>query len=170
MYNTYTSTSTYTVVDIRKTFEGFSADFRMIAARTEKMSTSIVEDILHDVLKWAESKYLDYVDITLVQESTKKPIRASRFKVDEDGKATQSDRAGGNDWPNVADSYLTIITQQNKAWGQLSSEQREKFMLDNNFKRSWPTTDIDNSYTHLSKDSGQLYASKGYELKKTNFK
>ncbi len=69
------------------------------------MSLSLVEDITHDVLKWAEAKYLDYVDITLVNKSTSKPVQAVRFKVDENGKAVQSDRAGSNDWQNINDTY-----------------------------------------------------------------
>lgn len=170
MYNTYTNTSTYTVVDIRKTFEGFSADFRMIAARTEKVSLSLVEDITHDILKWAEAKYLDYVDITLVDQSTRKPIRAARFKVDENGKAVQSDRAGSNDWQNISGTYLTIIASTNSTWRGLSAEVQAEFMTKNGFKRTWPTTEIDTSYTHLSRSSAQLYGSNGYELKKDNFK
>jgi hypothetical protein len=34
MYNTQTNTNTYTVVDIRKTFENCEADIRTIARRT----------------------------------------------------------------------------------------------------------------------------------------
>jgi hypothetical protein len=169
MYNTYTSTSTYTVVDIRKTFEGFSADFRMIAARTEKLSGKDVEDTLHDIMAWAESKYLEYVDITLLDLSNK-PIRAARYTVDEKGKAVQSDRAGSNDWPNVASTYLTVIVKKNKAWNDLSKEQQSKFEKENGFRRNWGPSTIDNSYSHLSKTGAQLYGSNGYELKKDNFK
>jgi hypothetical protein len=168
MYNTYTSTSTYTVVDIRKTFEGFSADFRMIAARTEKLSTTVVDGIIHDVLQWAEAKYLDYVDVTLINQQ-KVPLKATRFRVDENGKAQQSDRAGGNSWLNIANTTLVVIVENSHSWHSLTSEQQEKFMSDRGFKRNWGASDIDNSYSHLSKESAQLYASNGYELRKENF-
>lgn len=168
MYSTYISTSTYTVVDIRKTFEGFSADFRMIAARTEKMTSRDVESTLHDIMAWAESKYLEYVDITLLDQNNK-PIRAARYTVDEKGKAVQSDRAGGNNWPNVANTHLTVIVKNNKAWDSLTQEQQSKFEKDNGFKRNWGPSSIDNSYSHLSKSGAQLYGSNGYELKKDNF-
>lgn len=168
MYNTYTSTSTYTVVDIRKTFEGFSADFRMIAARTGKMTITEVESALHDIMAWAEAKYLDYVDITLVDQNDK-PVRAARYTVDEKGNAVQSDRAGNNNWPNTPNTYLTVITQKNKAWRNLSEEQRVKFQKDRGFKNNWGPSSIDNSYSHLSKSGAQLYGSNGYELKKDNF-
>lgn len=169
MYNTTTQTGTYTVVDIKKAFEGFAADFRMIAQRTEKMSSALVEQYLNDITAWAEGKYLEYVDIALV-DSNDKPIKATRFTIDESGKATQSDRAGGNDWPNSPNTRLVIILQNSDAWVALGTEKQQKFMIDKNFKIQWGESKIDNSYSHLSKQGAQLYASKGYELKKDNFK
>lgn len=169
MFNTITNTSTYTVVDIRKTFEGFSADFRMIAARTGKMSSTEVEDHLHDIMIWAEKKYLIYVDITLI-DSNLRPIKATRYSVDENGKATQSDRAGQNDWQNIPNSKLVTLVQNKPSWHSLTEEQQDKFKQSNNFILNWGKSQIDNSYSHLSKENAQLYASKGYELKKENFK
>lgn len=168
MYNTFTSTSTYTVVDIRKTFEGFSADFRMIAARTEKMSPTEVDNIVHDILQWAEAKYLDRVDVTLLDASNK-PLRATVFTVDEQGKAQSSDRAGANNWPNIPNTTLTAIVIYNSAWRELPEEKQRQFKREKGFKMTWGKSLIDNSYSHLTKGSAQLYASKGYELKKENY-
>jgi hypothetical protein len=53
------------VVDIRKTFEGFEADLRMIARRTEKWNSDYVDKVFHDVIKLAEAKYLRSVSIIL---------------------------------------------------------------------------------------------------------
>jgi hypothetical protein len=169
MTNTITNTSTYTVVDIRKTFEGFSADFRMIAARTQKMPMLEVEETLHDIMAWAENKYLDYVDITLL-DSNDKPLKATRYRVDENGKAIQSERAGNNDWQNIVNTKVTVIVSNSSSWNRLSVETQENFMKNNNFKKSWTNSRIDNSYGHLSKEGAQLYASKGYELQKENYK
>ena len=166
MYNTYTNTGTYTVTDIRKTFEGFSADFRMIAARTGKKTINEVEAFINDILIWAETKNLDYVDIALV-DSNKKPLKAVRYRVDENGKANQSDRAGNNnDWQNLPNTELRVAVNFTKNWTDKTEEQRNIFMTTNNFRCSWGRLDFDNSYSHLSKDDAQLYASKGYELKK----
>lgn len=169
MFNTTTNTSTYTVVDIRKTFEGFSADFRMIARRTEKKTIDEVENYLHDILIWAENKYLKQVDITLV-DSSNKALKAARYTVDSDGKAIQSDRAGDNDWQNVPNTKIMVIVMNNDSWNRMPAEQQDRFKLSNNFKISWGPSPIDRSYSHLSKEAAQLYASKGYELKKENFK
>ena len=169
MYSTFTNTATYTVVDIRKTFEGFNADLRMIAARTGKLTSLEVDNYLHDILAWAEVKYLNYVDITLLNLYDT-PIRAARYSIDEAGNAIQSDRAGNNQWENSPNTQLTIILQLNKSWHGLSEEQKIKFKSDNGFKNSWSSSNINNSYSHLSKENAQLYASKGYELNKENFK
>lgn len=167
-YNTYTSTSTYTVVDIRKTFEGFCADVRMIALRTDKWTTEYTEKIIHDVLKLAEAKYINYVDITLL-DSSDSPIRASRYVVTENGTALSSERPGGNNWPNSLNTRLAVIISHSSSWNNLTDERKMKFRVDNSFKLPWVNSSIDNSYNHLSSQSGQLYGSKGYELQKQNF-
>lgn len=170
MYNTFTNTGTFTVTDIRKTFEGFGADFRMIAARTGKKTSTEVEAFINDILIWAETKNLEYVDIALVDSNTK-PLKAVRYRVDENGKANQSDRAGNNnDWQNLPNTVLRVAVNFTKNWTIQTDEQRNSFMTTNNFRCSWGRLDFDNSYSHLSKDDAQLYASKGYELKKENFK
>lgn len=170
MYNTFTNTGTYTVTDIRKTFEGFSADFRMIALRTGKKTTTEVDALVNDIMIWAEAKYLNYVDITLLN-SENKPIKAVRFRVDENGKANQSDRAGNNnDWQNLPNTELKVVVDFNSKWKALTDNERNTFLTVNNFKCGWGRLDFDNSYNHLSKDNAQLYSSKGYELRKENFK
>lgn len=170
MYGTFTNTGTYTVTDIRKTFEGFSADFRMIATRTGKKTILEIEALINDIMIWAETKNLNYIDITLLN-TVKKPLKAVRYRVDENGKANQSDRAGNNnDWQNLPNTELKVAIHFNSKWTNLSEEQRNKFMTNNNFRCGWGKMDFDNSYNHLTKDTAQLYASKGYELKKENFK
>jgi Bacterial HORMA domain family 1 len=169
MYNTVTNTTAYTVVDIKKTFEGFSADFRMIATRTGKKSITEVENYLHDIMAWAENKHLKYVDITLI-DADNKPVKAARYSVGENGKAIQSERAGNNDWQNIPNTQLKVIVMNKDSWNKMPVEEKQKFKQSKDFKVSWGPSQIDNSYKHLSKDNAQLYASNGYELQKENFK
>ena len=90
---------------------------------------------------------------------------------DENGKANQSDRAGNNnDWQNLPNTELRVVVNFTKNWTNQTEEQRNNFMTVNNFRCGWGRLDFDNSYSHLSKDDAQLYASKGYELKKENYK
>lgn len=171
MYNTQTNTNTYTVVDIRKTFENCEADIRTIARRTGKWSTNYVDDLLHDIIKLAENYYLNTVDIALLRNSDNKVLRASKFEINEDGNSTDSDRSGrNNDWQNIDNTYLTVILSYSSKWHSLTSQQKRDFQNNNNFKVSWSSTSIDNSFPHLSSSNAQLYSSKGYELQKTNYK
>lgn len=168
-YYTNTQTNTYTVVDIRKTFEGFEADLRMIARRTGKWSSEYVDNVIYDVIRLAESRNLSQVDITLLNTS-ETPLRAARYTVNESGSAITGSRAGGNDWPDIAGTKLQVILQYTSLWHSLSEEQQQRFYSDKGFKIGWVTSRIDTSYSHLQQEQGQLYASKGYELSKQNFK
>ena len=167
MYNT--TTQTYTVVDIRKTFENFQAELGMIARRTKKWEQSYVEDVSYDVIKLAENKYLKSVDIVLMNSKTDKPVRATRYTVSLDGKTMKGDRAGGNNWSNIPDTYLHVIVKYSDSWGRLSEEQQQEFRNNNSFKINWSPTSVDTTYSHLEKEQAQLFGSKGYELQKENF-
>lgn len=165
-YGTYTNT--YTVVDIRRTFENFVADVKMIARKTGKWSQSFAEEVCHDIVKLAEMKYLSSIDITLLN-SDDKAIQAVRFKVASDGRTMKGDRAGKNYWPDIPNTHLTAILSYNSSWHALSQEQKRKICEDNGFKVNWTSSSIDTSYAHLTPENAQTYGSKGYELLKTNF-
>lgn len=171
MYNTRTSTNTYTVVDIRKTFENCEADIRTIARRTGKWSMEKVNNIVHDILKFAENGYVETVSIALIQTSNEQVIRAAKFSINENGSSNDSDRPGqNNDWEDKENTYLSIIITNTNKWHQLTEQQKSDFKKNNFFKISWGATSIDTSFSHLNSGNAQLYANKGYELQKTNFK
>lgn len=168
-FYTNTQTNTYTVVDIRKTFEGFEADLRMIARRTGKWSIEYVDQVVHDIIRLAEARYLSQVDIALLN-SADTPLRASRFIANEAGNAITGSRAGGNDWYDLPNTRLQVILRYTTAWHSLASDQKKRFCSDKGFKINWVNSEIDTSYGHLQQEQAQLYASKGYELSKQNFK
>ena len=171
MYNTSTRTSTYTVLDIKKTFEGCEADIRTIARRTGKWTMDYVDDIFHDIIKLAEKEYLRSVDIVLIEDNSGTVIKASKFKINSNGTASSSDRAGkNNDWSNIPNTHLSVILEYSQTWKKLSSSDKDKFRNDNNFQVSWTSSSIDNTFPHLKSNDKQLYASKGYELQKTVYK
>jgi hypothetical protein len=169
MYYTATKTTTHTVVDIRKTFEGFESDLRMIARRTDKWSMSYVDKVFYDVIKLAEAKYLSSVSIVLL-DSKGNPIKATKFIVNSDGSSITGERAGGNDWSNLPNTTLSVILSYTKSWGNLTADQQGKFRTNNGFQLSWVNTQINLAFPHLSKTNGQLYVSSGYELQKLNYK
>ena len=169
-FNTITNTATYTVVDIRKTFEGFDADLRMIARRTGKWEIAFVEKVIHDVLKLAENKYLSRVNIVLERDSTNEVVRATKYIINADGKAQNTQRPGDNDWVNIPNTHLSIVLEHQSNWSRLTDEQKAQFRIKEDFKISWGHSSLDVSFKHLNNQSGQLYASNGYELQKENYK
>ena len=169
MYNT--TTTTYTVTDIRKTFESLEADIRTIARRTGKWDMSYVDNIFHDILALAENKYLKSVDIVLKNNYSGTVIRASKFIVNSNGAASTGERAGqNNEWANIPNTSLSVILSYTQEWLNLPDENKRKFQTDNSFKIGWVTSTIDNTFPHLNSSQAQLYASKGYELQKNNYK
>jgi hypothetical protein len=168
-YNTTTRTSTYTVTDIRKTFENCIADIRMIARRTGKWDLTYVDRLSKDILKLAESKYLSCATIILKRNNTNYQLRAAKFTVNDNGNTNQGDRAGKNyDWPADEDTYLSVVLNYTSSWHALTEDQKSKFS--NDFEINWTNTSEDLSFLHLSSDKAQLYGSKTYEVQKTNFK
>ncbi|WP_407476782.1 HORMA-1 domain-containing protein [Elizabethkingia anophelis] len=169
MYGTNTKTNTYTVLDIRKTFESCEADIRTIARRTNKWTMEYVDQVFHDVLKFAEKYYLHSISIALINTATKVPIRATKFIVNDLGDANNSERAGkNNDWPDTSDTSLSIILTHTQEWLNLTPEEKINFQKE--LKISWGSTDINTNFPHLVQSDAQLYASNGYELQKKNFK
>jgi hypothetical protein len=170
MYNTITNTNTYTVIDIRKTFEGCQADIRTIARRTNKWTMEYVDKVFNDILLFAENEYLKSVDIVLL-DNNEIVLRASKFVVNNNGSAISSERAGNNnDWTEIPNTRLSVILSYTSKWHNLSETEKENFHKNNSFKLEWVSTAIDNSFPHLSNSQAQLYASKGYELQKSTYK
>jgi len=165
-YNT--TTVTFTVIDIRKTFENFEADLRMIARRTNMWTQDYVSEIAHDIIKLAEAKYLNYIDITLV-DAYNQPIRAVRYNISLDGRSMKGVRAGGNNWTAVPNSKLRAIIFYNSDWHNLTDTEKNNFQQQNHFKINWTSSSIDTTYSHLNSNSARTYASKGYELNKIDF-
>lgn len=170
-YDTKTNTNTYTVIDVRKTFENCEADLRTIARRTSKWTQDYVEQIMHDAYKLAENGYLSVVSIALKRDSDNYTIRATKFSINENGSSNESERAGrNNDWENISNTSLTIYLTYTNKWHNLSNLEKTNFQNSSGFKINWTTTSDDTTFSHLSSDSAQLYANKGYELQKRNYK
>lgn len=171
MYGTNTVTGTYTVIDIRKTFEGCEADIRTIARRTGKWSMEYVDNLFHDIIELAENGYLDTVTITLNNSNSGVAIRAAKFTVNSNGTATSSERAGSNnDWENSDNTNLSVILSYTSKWHNLSPNEQTTFRQTHSFKIGWVSSNVNTNFPHLTSNNAQLYASKGYELQKTNYR
>lgn len=171
IYNMYnTTTNTYTVLDIRKTFESLEADIRTIVRRTNTWDIAYVDDVLHDVLVLAENDYLATIDVTQL-DANDKPLHAVRYTINTNGTVSSGDRAGqNNDWMEVANSKLVVILSYTPKWREKTDAARRAFMSENGFRINWVRSSIDTRYPGLTSSQAQTYASNGYELSKRNFK
>jgi len=166
--STFTQTNTRTTTDVQKTFQGFKADLGMIAMRTNKWTQEQVNTYFHDVLKLAESFYLERVDVILHDSLTKSPLRVASYTVNNDGSAMEGGRAGGNDWPNQTNTHLSLLLFYTDAWYKLTVDERNNFKK--TLKGAWSPSSINSDYPHLTREAAQLYATNGYELQKQNLK
>lgn len=167
-YNT--TTKTYTVLDIRKTFESLEADIRTIVRRTNTWDIQYVDDVLHDVLVLAENEFLATLDVTQL-DANGKPLHAVRYTINPNGTVSYGDRAGhNNDWMEVANSSLVVILSYTSKWCIMNEDQRRYFTTANGFRINWVHSSIDTRYPGLTSSQAQTYASNGYELSKRNFK
>ncbi|MCA8833344.1 HORMA-1 domain-containing protein [Hymenobacter pini] len=166
--STYTQTTTRTTTDVQKTFQGFKADLGMIAMRTSKWTQAQVDFYFHDVLKLAENSYLRRVDIILHNSLTGDPIRVATYTVNNEGTAMDGGRAGGNDWPNLANTHLSLLLHYTSEWSKLTPTQQSDF--EGKLNGAWSPSSINSSYPHLTREAAQLYATNGYELQKQNLK
>ena len=153
---------------IRKTFKNFETDLIMIAESTSKWNKKYAQKITHDIIEFAESKYLKSVHVTLLSIDDT-PIRAVKYIVSLKSKTTKRDRARHIKWPSIEDSSLAVVLNYNLSWDRLTREQKKEFMKNHNFKIGWISSNIDTSYSHLIKESAQTYGINDYKLSKTNF-
>lgn len=159
-----TYTTSYTVTDVRKVFSCFRADLYMIAQSSRALTQSYAETWANDVLLWAESKYIDAVNIIL-HGATGNIIRAKKYeRVD---VFLDGDRPGDCIWPQTPDGRLSIVVETNSAWKQLSDEQKEKFY--SHLAEKWGTTNFDTSFPGLNSEVDRTYSSNGYGLKRTSY-
>lgn len=163
---TTTSTTTRTVVDVRKTFESFAADLDMIAGRTRTWDTNRVDNMAHDVLRLAEASYLKKVDIVLRGEAGQ-TLRASSYVVNENGTLSSGDRAGANTWPYVAGAILQVVVEPSAKWLALGTTEQRDFLTGQ--RSNWAKSEVDTTYPTLRREGAQQYATNGYELIKTNY-
>lgn len=167
---TITITPTYTKIDIRKTFENFEADLRMIVLRTGKWTDDHRDNVCNDIYLFAEYGMLKSVDITLFDRN-QKVLRAAKFVVNDSGNVVSGARPGSNnDWPDLPDTVLKVIIVNTKSYLDLSTEAKATFLIEKGFKSNWTNIDVNLNYPHLSKETAQLYGSNGFELKKENYK
>ena len=156
-----TTTQTYTQTDIRKVFECFDADLMMLAYRTQAMTPSDAQDYIHDIKIMARKECLEKIHIQLL-DGSQKLIKAHEYHV-EKNISWDSQRPGENRWPCSPNGTLCVVivcSDQNKMERLKKSEE---------LRISWGPADLSTDYSNMNSDTGRMYASNSYGLRRKSF-
>jgi len=165
---TGTFSSTYSVVDVGKVVDRFTADFHMLGQSTGLASVQRARDVGHDVKLMGQRGYIDRVDIVLLN-SAGKELRAAKYTVSTDAGLWSSDRPGNNLWPRQVGGSLSVVVSYSSAWYALSAEQRKRFHGEE-CERPWGPSSIDTTYPGLVGCFDRRYASNAYGMERTVYK
>jgi hypothetical protein len=162
---TGTFSSTYSVIDVGKVVDRFTADFHMLGQSTGLASAQRARDVGHDVKLMAQRGYIDRVDIVLLN-SAGKEVRAAKYSVSTDAGLWTSDRPGNNLWPRQVSGSLSVVVSYTSTWYALTAEQRKRFHAEE-CERPWGPSSIDTTYPGLVGRFDRRYASNAYGMERT---
>lgn len=168
MSSTGINTQTFTVADIRKVVENFSADYAMIAESTRLHSESTVRQTNGDVHIFAAERLLAGATIILT-DSSGTTIKAAKYFTSENASGWPSDRPGNAIWPYTSDGKLHIIVSLSDPWWEMTDLQRSEFRRRTGLVGRWGRTSMDTSMSKMIRSTGQRYSSNGYGLQRENF-
>jgi hypothetical protein len=160
-------TGSFTVADIKRVFDRFTADYAMIGASTGLHGRPTVDSNIAQIKVFAEAQYLNDIDITLYDASGKE-LQAAQFRVSDSATSWTNQQPGNNFWPATPGGRLQITVNFNKKWDNLTSQQREDFRKANGI--NWGTNNSDLSHPTLVKSLDRRYVSNGYGIEKNLFK
>ncbi|MDA8001198.1 MAG: hypothetical protein MPL62_07900 [Alphaproteobacteria bacterium] len=158
-----THTHTYTVVDVRKVFENFHADLRMLAVNTGGMSLQSAENLAHDVLVFATENCIRAVHIQQL-DAAGDVQNASKYSVRTDATG-DSDRPGSNQWPRVYNARLIVLIEYTDA----DAAKIQQLQASGRLKDIWCAASTSTDYSHMHGREGRTYSSNGYGLKRESF-
>ena len=162
-----TYTDTYTVVDVRRVFDQFAADYDMAAQLTGLVSDGYVTRVVHDVKALAEKGYIWRVDIVMLDASGQ-PVHAKRYVTSTDASLWSAQRPGDNRWPRMPGSSLNVVVSYTEVWRKLSPEAAAAF-CSSSLWLPWTSSGIDTTYPGMAGQVDRRYASSAYGLERTTF-
>jgi hypothetical protein len=166
MSSSYTSTSTYTIVDIRRVMSQVRADVISIAQSSGLWTRDYADRVMDDITVLAESGYLEKILIRAVGADGKN-VRVAEYPICEDAQGWNADHSGGNIWKTSAVRLQSTLFYSSK-WRDLSAESRAR--IESGLKVGWTTNTDDLSVAHLLAADQRTYVSNSYGVKKTVYK
>lgn len=160
--STYSSTHTYTVIDVEKVMRSVKADLIMIAGTTKAMTELDAANYAHDIETLAKKNHLSFVDVTLLNGTSE--VRAIKYEFQTDG-ATAAERPGGVLWPLTPKDKGGHIRINLRYSDSSSADQRAELPL----KITWVPSSADTSHKNLRATVGRGYSSNGFGTIREDF-
>lgn len=158
--NTYTTT--YTTTDIRRVFENFEADLRMLVLRTGDKNFAWADNIAHDITLLAIGGYVKELHIQCLQSGAVTNVHKYTIETEIDW---DSQRPGGNNWSRG--SKLRILWSPSGKWGALTDS--EKALIMRHMRTTWGASSFSTDYSHLREVGNRSYASSAYGLRRQTY-
>ena len=155
---TYTQTRTYTKTDVRRVFENFVADIRMIAWRTQAIEEKKALEILADVQIMAEEQCLKKVHVQLCNASG--DIVKAHVYTSTDGGG-MSERPGGNRWPRIRAGSVRIFVEVESGtrWDKACTRMT----------LNWGPSDYSTDYGRFGAAGTRTFSYGGYGLTRVSY-
>ena len=162
-----TATGTYTLVDVRRVFENFEADLRMIVRRTGTNTQDWAEKTAADVLLFAGGDYLSQVSVVLFDRwGNRKAMKW--YQVDKAAGEWESDLPGGNRWPRLDSPSLSVVVHLNARWYAESAAAQSAVSSQQN--HTWVDSSVDTSDRGMVRKGSRRYGSNAYGLNAIDFR
>jgi hypothetical protein len=162
MSQTFTSTATFTTVDVEVVMRRVKADILMIASSTGGVTEQTATEWAHDIEVLAKAGYLRFVDLTLLSDGIEK--KATRFNVNTEAGGLTASRPGDALWPKVPDPKLRIVLFYTDSY---DSQAKEKMKA--KLKVGWVKNEADISHPTLSANAGRDYVSSTYGIQRKDY-
>ena len=158
---TQTDTKTDTKTDIRKVFECFTADLRMLAFRTQAMNPKDVDNYEHDILLMAEHECIKSVHIQL-RDLYGNLVKVHKYSIQESSLSTPQ-RPGQNNWPSLPSGKLWVIIVEEYP------DKWKKLQQSGKLKIPWEQSSLSTDYTGMQNEGVRFYSSNSYGLERNTF-
>jgi hypothetical protein len=162
MSQTFTSSETYTTLDVEVVMRRVKADIIMIASSTGAISEEKAKEWAHDIEVLAKNGYLKFVDLTLLSDEIEQ--RATRFGVNTESGSLTTSRPGDAMWPKLANSKLRIVLSYTDKYNDAAKEKMKPKL-----KIGWVKSEDDISHSKLKAGQSRDYVSNSYGMQRKDY-
>ncbi len=150
-----------------KLFQSISADFKIIARKTELWQPPYCEKILHDIGLLLENDCLAKIYLILKGQNGE-TLRCNLYEINYNQTCNTDDRPGGNDWDNLGGTHLTVVLSYTTLWRNMTEPSKSNFI--SNLKIGWTTSFENLNFVNLTKSQSKNFSSTSNFIQRIDYK